>query len=33
MIGSYVASVNADGRLARVVGFLYKAPSGAITSD
>jgi SnoaL-like domain len=33
VIGSDVASVSADGRLARVVGFLDKVPSGAITSD
>jgi hypothetical protein len=29
VIGSDVASVSADGRLARVVGFLDKVPSGA----
>jgi hypothetical protein len=33
VIGSDVASVSADGRLVRVVGFLDKVPSGAITSD
>jgi hypothetical protein len=33
VIGSDVASVGTDGRLARVVGFLDKVPSGAITSD
>jgi hypothetical protein len=33
VIGSDVASVSADGRLARVVGFLDKVPGGAITSD
>jgi hypothetical protein len=33
VIGSDVTSVIADGRLARVVGFLDKVPSGAITSD
>jgi hypothetical protein len=29
VIGSDVASISADGRLARVVGFLDKVPSGA----
>jgi hypothetical protein len=33
VIGSDVASVSADGRLARVVGFLDKVPSGATASD
>jgi hypothetical protein len=33
VIGSDVASVSADGRLARVVGFLDKVPSGAAASD
>jgi SnoaL-like domain len=33
VIGSDVASVSADGRLARVVGFLDKVPRGAVTSD
>jgi hypothetical protein len=32
VIGSDVASVSADGRLARVVGFLDKVPSGATAS-
>jgi hypothetical protein len=32
VIGSDVASISSDGRLARVVGFLDKVPSGAITS-
>ena len=33
VIGSDVASVGTDGRLARVVGFLDKVPGGATAND